>query len=241
VASAVAAVAVAGLLIGAQPAHGASAPATWCTTDVLSWSGSAPLGPDRLTFDTGLVVASAVPGETVRIVDAAYVAYDEVAPDLDRSSPAETNERFGLAIGGSAVGELSSDLPDDVASGAVSAWSSGDHSGSLGGGPTSGGSVVIRHGAVTGGAADRLTVTSLQVTVERCALVAVAPTPATRLTVPVAGSTPGSLPAGGAATPAPSGALPATGAATWPLALVGFATMAVGAALVVAGGSRRRA
>jgi hypothetical protein len=244
VATAVASAAVAGLLLGAQPAQGAATPASWCTVSELSWSGSAQLGPEQQTFDTGLIVAPAAAGESVRIVDATYVAYDEVAPELDRSTPPEVAERFGLAVGGTAVGGLSVDLPDDVASGAVSAWSSGDHAGSLGGGPTSGGPVTLRHGAaVAGGAADRLTVTSLRVTVERCALVAVAPTPATRLTVPAAApaTTPGSAPTRPAASSGSTGSLPATGVATWPLVLVGFVMMATGAALVVAGGARRNA
>lgn len=237
VASAVGAVALAGLALGVEPAHGAG---SWCTTSTLSWTGSAALGPDRVAFDTGLSVLPGAPGETVRIVDTTYVAYDEVAPDLDRSAPAETHERFGLTVGDAAVGELSADLPDDVASGAISAWSSGDHAGSLGGGPTSGGAVIIRHGAAGGtGPADRLTVTSLQITVERCARVAVTPIPAARLSAPVA--TPARPPAtaGGDASVA-SGALPATGAATGPLVLAGLALVAAGAALVVVGGARQR-
>jgi hypothetical protein len=244
VAAAVASVAVAGLLLGAQPAQGAATPASWCTASELSWNGSAQLGPEQLTFDTGLVVAPAVAGETVRIVDTAYVAYDEVAPELDRSAPPEVAERFGLDVGGSAVGGFSVDLPDDVGSGAISTWSSGDHAGSLGGGPTTGGPVALRHVASTGGgSADRLTVSSLRITVERCAVVAVAPTPASRLTVPAAAApvTPGAVPTGPAGASGATGALPATGVATWPMVLVGFTMMATGAALVVAGGSRRRA
>jgi LPXTG-motif cell wall-anchored protein len=123
---------------------------------------------------TGLSVPAPAAGETLTVVSSSWTTYDYLPFDTSpsRADQNQQNERFGLAVGGVAIGGLSADLPDTVAQGAVDDWSSGIHSGSFGGASAdvAGGAITLRHASLSGftESDNSFIVKSFSLTVQRC-------------------------------------------------------------------------
>jgi LPXTG-motif cell wall-anchored protein len=123
---------------------------------------------------TGLSVPAPAAGETLTVVSSSWTTYDYLPFDTSpsRADQNQQNERFGLAVGGVAIGGLSADLPDTVAQGAVDDWSSGIHSGSFGGAAAdvAGGAITLRHASLSGftESDNSFIVKSFSLTVQRC-------------------------------------------------------------------------
>lgn len=124
--------------------------------------------------DTGLDVPGPAANETLTVVSSTWTTYDYLDPESSpsRAEQNELNERVSLAVGGTQVGGLSTDLADSTEQGAPTDWSSGITSGSFGGAGSSvaGGSISLRHSSLFGfdDSANSFIVKSFSLTLERC-------------------------------------------------------------------------
>lgn len=146
-----------------------------CRTSTLAWT--APAGLTMTSFsnqlvDTGLTVAAGDVDEVLRITASSYASHDRYPDNASptRAEADQQHEQWGLRIGGSDFGQLSSDVPDLVSEGAPSPWFSGDVTGTLGTGPVRPGAVVLRHASLAGFTESPNSVrpTSVALTVEYC-------------------------------------------------------------------------
>jgi LPXTG-motif cell wall-anchored protein len=203
---------------------GAASAAVECSTETYGQSGVFLfVATGSPAHDTGLSVPGPAADETLTVVSSSWSGYDylpfESTPS--RAEQNELNERFGLAVGGSSVGGLSTDLPDDASEGAPDDWSSGVISGSFGGSGSAlaGGAITLRHSSLAGfgESANSLIIKSFSLSVERCVTIAeTTTTAATTTTTPGATTTtaPGvtttSVLSGGPTTTVATSVLPTT-------------------------------
>ena len=179
-------------------AAGAEGTAAECSNEAYGQSGIFLwLANGSSAHDTGLVVPGPASGETLTVTSSSWTTYDYVAYESSpsRAEQNEQNERVGLAVGGTVVGGLSTDLPDNMSQGAPDDWNSGVVSGSFGGagGAVAGGSISLRHASLSGfgESANIFTVKSFSLTLQRCVTPQVTTTtaPATTTTAPATTTT----------------------------------------------------
>jgi LPXTG-motif cell wall-anchored protein len=170
-----AASAFAGLVpIGTGSATGAQS----CVVDeTYSWTGEVRMLPWNPTFDTGLVIPGPGDGETLTVIEARYSSFDRYPADGsagNRIDAAQMHESFGISIGGTPFGGLSTDVPNGPDEGAPDEYFSGIVTGSFGTGPTAGGSIVVRHASLYGftESPNSVNAAGISVVVERCREVA---------------------------------------------------------------------
>ncbi|MEK7423566.1 MAG: LPXTG cell wall anchor domain-containing protein [Actinomycetota bacterium] len=227
-------------------AAGAEGTAAECSNEAYGQSGIFLwLANGSSAHDTGLVVPGPAAGETLTVISSSWTTYDYLAYESSpsRAEQNEQNERVGLAVGGTVVGGLSTDLPDNMSQGAPDDWNSGVVSGSFGGagGAVAGGSISLRHASLAGcgESANIFTVKSFSLTLQRCVVPQVTTTtaPATTTTAPATTTT-----APGATTTAPAVTTTSVsaGAPTTTATLTGSAgvtTTVASSALPVTGGA----
>lgn len=196
---------------GAAAANGVCSSESYAQSGIFAWMTSGSV------HDTGLVVAAPATGETLTVTSSSWTTYENIDPEAtpSRADQNEDNEQVGLAVDGTSVGGLSTDLPDTVDEGAPDDWSSGIVSGSFGGAGSAiaGGSITLHHASLNGvgEGPNTFIVKSFSLELQRCA--APAPTTATPTTTAAPTttvSTVSAAPTTTMATVPPASVLPAT-------------------------------
>lgn len=196
---------------GAAAANGVCSSESYAQSGIFAWMTSGSV------HDTGLVVTAPATGETLTVTSSSWTTYENIDPEStpSRADQNEDNEQVGLAVDGTSVGGLSTDLPDTVDEGAPDDWSSGIVSGSFGGAGSAiaGGSITLHHASLNGvgEGPNTLIVKSFSLELQRCA--APAPTTATPTTTAAPTttvSTVSAAPTTTMATVPPASVLPAT-------------------------------
>lgn len=196
---------------GAAAANGVCSSESYAQSGIFAWMTSGSV------HDTGLVVTAPATGETLTVTSSSWTTYENIDPEStpSRADQNEDNEQVGLAVGGTSIGGLSTDLPDTVDEGAPDDWSSGIVSGSFGGAGSAiaGGSITLHHASLNGvgEGPNTFIVKSFSLELQRCA--APAPTTATPTTTAAPTttvSTVSAAPTTTMATVPPASVLPAT-------------------------------
>ncbi len=196
---------------GAAAANGVCSSESYAQSGIFAWMTSGSV------HDTGLVVTAPATGETLTVTSSSWTTYENIDPEStpSRADQNEDNEQVGLAVDGTSVGGLSTDLPDTVDEGAPDDWSSGIVSGSFGGAGSAiaGGSITLHHASLNGvgEGPNTFIVKSFSLELQRCA--APAPTTATPTTTAAPTttvSTVSAAPTTTMATVPPASVLPAT-------------------------------
>lgn len=154
---------------GAAAANGVCSSETYAQSGIFAWMTSGSV------HDTGLVVTAPAAGETLTVKSSSWTTYENIDPEStpSRADQSENNEQVGLAVGGTSIGGLSTDLPDTVDEGAPDDWSSGIVSGSFGGAGSAiaGGSITLHHASLNdvGEGPNTFIVKSFSLELQRCA------------------------------------------------------------------------
>ncbi len=191
---------------GAAAANGVCSSESYAQSGIFAWMTSGSV------HNTGLVVVAPAAGETLTVTSSSWTTYDNIDPEStpSRADQSENNEQVGLAVGGTSIGGLSTDLPDTVDEGAPDDWSSGIVSGSFGGAGSAiaGGSITLHHASLNGvgEGPNTFMVKSFTLELQRCATEITTTTAAPTTTV----STVSAAPTTTMATVPPASVLPAT-------------------------------
>jgi LPXTG-motif cell wall-anchored protein len=153
-------------------AAGHAGAAEVCQTYRWNGNGTKLSASGAHTVATGITLA---PG---RIASMTYSSADSYP---GRRLSAQPYEVWGVTVGGVAVGGLTSDVPDPTDADQATV------SGSLSGGPTSGGAVLIMHASEFGVGSGENSVTPVSLTIVHCV---VEPDPEPAPTVPIAPTDP---------------------------------------------------
>ena len=146
---------------------GGTASASLCTPTGYYWNGSVTLNTNNPVLHTGIVLPAPLENQELKINQVTYSAFDN-SEEASRLDPPEQDERFGITVGGVAVGGLSADLPDDESS----AYATGTQTGSLGatGAHSNGGELVFHHASTYGYSGfNSFTISAVSVYVVNCA------------------------------------------------------------------------
>lgn len=154
---------------GAAAANGVCSSESYAQSGIFAWMTSGSV------HDTGLVVTAPGAGETLTVTSSSWTTYENIDPEStpSRADQSENNEQVGLAVGGTSIGGLSTDLPDTVDEGALDDWSSGIVSGSFGGAGSAiaGGSITLHHASLNdlGEGPNTFIIKSFSLELQRCA------------------------------------------------------------------------
>ncbi|MGD9702928.1 MAG: LPXTG cell wall anchor domain-containing protein [Acidimicrobiia bacterium] len=159
---------------GGMTQMSAASAAQSCARETYSWTDGTWLWMHATeTYDTGLVIPGPGAGETLTIVESTYTSFDEYPADGsggNRVDAGQLHESFGISIGGTPFGGLTTDAPNGPDDGAPDQYYSGLVSGSFGTGTTTGGAIVLRHASLYGftESPNSIYAQSIKIVVERC-------------------------------------------------------------------------
>jgi LPXTG-motif cell wall-anchored protein len=132
--------------------HSSSSAATGpCRTVEFVWNSPSTqlvmLASLNSTLTTGVTITAPGSDETATVISSGWSSYDRYAEGASpsREDHDQQHESWGIAIGGTPFGGLTTDVPDQVSGGAASPWYSGMITGSFGAGAIGGGELVLVH------------------------------------------------------------------------------------------------